>query len=104
MSEPAPYYKILVISDYRSVGSSRPEAEIFIRLAQLGHKVCIISHAEATYYNQRFRSFGIEVIENHPTRKVSREYIRFLRELVIEQGFKFVHVFNSKGLTNAVWL
>ena len=103
MSLSKPYYKILVISDYRSVGSSRPEAEIFIRLAQLGHKICIISHAEAIYYNERFKSFGIEVIENHPTRKVSREYVQFLRQLVIDQGFDFVHVFNSKGLTNAVW-
>jgi glycosyltransferase involved in cell wall biosynthesis len=97
------YYKILVISDYRTVGSSRPEAEIFIRLAQLGHKVCILSHGEATFYNQRFRSFGIEVIEKHPTRKISRAYIRFLRTLVLEHEFDFVHVFNSKGLTNAVW-
>lgn len=96
-------YKILVISDYRAVGSSRPEAEIFIRLAQLGHKVCIISYADAAFYNQRFRSFGIDVIEHPPTRKVSWAYIRFLRKLVVGHQFDFVHVFNSKGLTNAVW-
>ena len=96
-------YKILVISDYRAVGSSRPEAEIFIRLARLGHKICILSHAEAVYYNQRFRSFGIEVIERHPTKKISGEYIKFLRALVLDRQFDFVHAFNSKGLTNAVW-
>ena len=103
MSTTPSYYKILVISDYRAVGSSRPEAEIFIRLAQLGHKVCILSHAEATFYIQRFRSYGIEVIEKHPTRKISPGYIRFLRQLVLDHQFDFVHVFNSKGLTNAVW-
>lgn len=103
MPTTTPYYNILVISDYRVAGSSRPEAEIFIRLSQLGHKICVLSHAEATFYNQRFRSFGIEVIEKHPTRKVSRSYIRFLRKLVLDQQFDFVHVFNSKGLTNAVW-
>lgn len=97
------YYNILVVSDYRAVGSSRPEAEIFIRLAQHGHKVCVLSHADATFYNQRFRSVGIDVIESHPTRKISRTYIRFLRKLVLERQFQFVHVFNSKGLTNAVW-
>lgn len=96
-------YKILVISDYRSVGSSRPEAEIFIRLAQLDHMVHIISHPGATYYNQRFREAGIEVIENPPNKKISPSYIRFLRQLVLENGYDVLHAFNSKGLTNAVW-
>jgi glycosyltransferase involved in cell wall biosynthesis len=96
-------YKILVISDYRAVGSSRPEAEIFIRLAQMGHEVHIISHPAATYYNQRFRSFGITVIESHPTKKISLTYIRFLRKIINEHQFHFVHAFNSKGLTNLVW-
>jgi glycosyltransferase involved in cell wall biosynthesis len=96
-------YKILVISDYRSVGSSRPEAEIFIRLAGLGHQVHIISHQEATYYNERFRQAGILVFENPPSRKISRTYIRFLRELAEANEYDFVHAFNSKGLTNANW-
>lgn len=97
------HYKILVISDYRSVGSSRPEAEIFIRLAQLGHQVHVISHPGATYYNQRFRDAGIVVIDNPPTKKISPAYIRFLRQLVKENGYDVLHAFNSKGLTNAVW-
>ncbi len=96
-------YKILVISDYRSVGSSRPEAEIFIRLSQLGHEVHIISHTEATYYNQRFRSFGIKVMETPPTKKISLSYIRYLRKIITENQYHFVHAFNSKGLTNLVW-
>jgi glycosyltransferase involved in cell wall biosynthesis len=96
-------FKILVISDYRSVGSSRPEAEIFIRLAQLGHMVHVISHADAHYYNQRFREHGITVFENPPLKKISFSYIRFLKSLLKENKYDFVHAFNSKGLTNAVW-
>lgn len=96
-------YKILVISDYRSPGSARPEAEIFIRLAQLGHEVHILSHSTATYYNDRFRSFGIQVIEQHPTKKISGSFIKFLRQLNSENQYDIVHAFNSKGLTNAVW-
>ncbi len=96
-------YKILVISDYRSVGSSRPEAEIFIRLAGLGHEVHIISHPEATYYNERFRDAGIVVLENPPSRKISGSYIQYLRALALEHKYDFVHAFNSKGLTNANW-
>lgn len=97
------HYKILVISDYRTVGSSRPEAEIFIKLAERGHTVHILSHHEATFYNARFRSFGIEVFEQHPTRKISRSFIAFLRKLMRQNQYDMVHAYNSKGLTNAVW-
>lgn len=96
-------YTILVISDYRAVASSRPEAEIFVRLAQLGHRIHIISHPDATYYNARFRSMGIEVVERPPERKLSFQYINFLRGLLEKHQYDFVHAFNSKGLTNAVW-
>lgn len=98
-----PRYKILVISDYRSPIPARPEAEIFIRLAQSGHEVVVLSYPEASYYNERFRSVGIEVIEKHPTGKLSPSYIKYLRNFVRITKFDFVHVFNSIGLTNAVW-
>ena len=94
-------FKILVISDYRSVNSSRPEAEIFIRLAQKGHNITILSYPEATYYNERFRSFGIQVIEKHPVKKFSRSFISYLRKLVKDNQYDLVHAFNSKGLVNA---
>src|SRR5688572_27979092 len=96
-------YKILVISDYRQVNSSRPEAEIFIQLANLGHEVHILSHPGATFYNERFRQSGIEVIEQHPTRKAYLPYIRFLRKMIREGKYDIVHAFNSYGLTNAIW-
>ena len=100
---PDPFYKILVISDYREVNSSRPEAEIFIRLAELGHKVHVLSYPDASHYNERFRSFGIEVIERHPTRKAYLPDIRFLRQFIREGKYDIVHAFNSYGLTNAIW-
>jgi glycosyltransferase involved in cell wall biosynthesis len=96
-------FRILVISDYRDVNSSRPEAEIFIQLARLGHTVHIITFPQALYYNDRFRSFGIQVFENHPTKKAHLPYIRFLRQFVREGRYDIVHAFNSYGLTNAIW-
>ena len=96
-------YRILVISDYRDVNSSRPEAEIFIQLAEAGHTVQIVSYPQAAYYNERFRSFGINVIERHPEKKAHLPDIRFLRTLIREKKFDFVHAFNSYGLTNAIW-
>src|SRR5688500_4774227 len=100
---PTPNYKILVISDYRQVNSSRPEAEIFIQLAKSGHSIHILSYPDATYYNERFRSYDIEVIEQHPTRKAYLPYIRFLRKMIREGKYDIVHAFNSYGLTNAIW-
>jgi len=95
--------KILVISDYRAVASGRSEAEIFVRLAARGHTVHVLSYPDATYYNARFEACGIRVFPNHPTRKLSRTFIRFLRQLVKTEGYDIVHAFNSLGLTNAVW-
>ncbi|MEO6131873.1 MAG: glycosyltransferase family 4 protein [Saprospiraceae bacterium] len=103
MTTTNPLYKILVISDYREITSSRPEAEILVGLAKIGHGITILSYPDAEYYNNRFRSHGIQVIEKHPTKKASPSYIRFLRHLVQEEDFDFVHAFNSLGLTNAVW-
>ncbi len=96
-------FNILVISDYRSVNSARPEAEIFIRLAGQGQDITILSFPEATYYNERFRAAGIKVIEKHPTHKFSKDFISFLRKLVKENHYDFLHAFNSKGLVNATW-
>ena len=96
-------FKILVISDYRDVNSSRPEAEIFVQLAQLGHTIHVITYPGAHYYNERFRSFGIEVFVNHPTYKAHLPYIRFLRQFIRQGKYDIVHAFNSYGLTNAIW-
>jgi glycosyltransferase involved in cell wall biosynthesis len=98
-----PRYKILVISDYRAVSASRPEAEIFIRLARQGYSVHILSYPEAEYYNKRFRENRITVIEKHPLKKISFPFISYLRAHVVKEKYDFVHVFNSQGLTNAVW-
>ncbi|MEP6646579.1 MAG: glycosyltransferase family 4 protein [Saprospiraceae bacterium] len=96
-------YKILVISDYREINSSRPEAEIFVNLAKKGHEITILSYPDATFYNTRFRSVGIKVLETHPTKKIALPIINYLRQLIIKEQFDFVHAFNSLGLTNAVW-
>jgi glycosyltransferase involved in cell wall biosynthesis len=95
--------KILVISDYRAVASSRSEAEIFIRLTSRGHRVDVLSYPEATYYNQRFVEHGIRIVGDHPRKKLSLSSIRGLRDLVRREGYDIVHAFNSLGLTNAVW-
>ena len=97
------HYKILVISDYREINSSRPEAEIFVKMAQAGHMIHILSYPEANYFNDRFRSHEIVVIEKHPVKKGSISFIRYLRKLIQDEQYDFVHAFNSLGLTNAVW-
>ncbi len=96
------FYKILVISDYQSISHTRAEAEVFVKLAALGHTVHIIT-VKGADYTDRFRAAGIEVHDVHPTKKFSIPFIKSLRKLVIDNQYDFVHAFNSKGLTNTIW-
>jgi glycosyltransferase involved in cell wall biosynthesis len=96
-------FKILVISNYGSVNGTRPEAEIFIHLAQMGFKIFVLFESLDPYYIERFSTTGIEIIKTPPSKKLSLPYIKFLRKIVREKQIDFVHAYNSKGLTNAVW-
>lgn len=91
-----------MVSDYRSVISSRSEAEIFIELSRLGHTIHVLSYPDAEYYNSRFEEFGITVIKQHPLKKRNKYWISYLRELIRIEKYDFVHAFNSLGLTNAI--
>lgn len=97
-----PCYKILVISNYRSITPTRAEAEVFVRLAEQGHTVHVLTYKGAEY-SDRFRAAGIQVFETHPEKKISFSFICYLRKMVRANQYDFVHAYNSKALTNAVW-
>ena len=94
-------FKILVISDYRDTLSVRPEAELFIRLSKTGVHVDIITYPEAAYIEQ-FEKHRIRVLPNHPKRKFDRHFIRFLRNLLKEEKYLILHLFNSSAITNGI--
>ena len=93
--------KVLVISDYRDMISSRPEAEIFIRLRLLGVDVTIMTFKDAEYI-KRFEAYGIKVIPFHPIKKMSRETVKFIRQELINGQYDILHLFNSKAIINGI--
>ncbi len=93
--------KVLVISDYRSFHTVRPEAEIFIGLAGLGVDVTIMTYGDARY-NSIFEQAGIHLIDFHPENKGNAEEIAFIRKTIVDGGFKIIHLFNSISSVNGI--
>jgi glycosyltransferase involved in cell wall biosynthesis len=93
--------KILVISDYRSFHTVRPEAEIFIGLAALGLKISVMTYGESKYA-EIFRNHGIEVINFHPEKKFDRKEIEFIKNFILNNQIDIVHLFNSKAIINGI--
>lgn len=93
--------KILVISNYRSTVSARPEAEIFIGLAAAGFDIEVMTYGDSLYA-EKFRAAGIEVTDFHPERKFDAAASRFIRERLIKGGHDILHMFNSKAYMNGL--
>lgn len=93
--------KILVISDYRDVLSSRPEAEIFIGLAKKGWSVTIMTFPEAPYIH-KFEQAGIRVIPYHPTSKFDSDAVRRIRRELIDGQYDIFQMYNSRAYFNGL--
>ncbi len=64
--------KLLVISNYRSTVTVRPEAEIFIQLQQTSrYQITIMTYGDSPYA-EKFRAAGIRVIDFHPEKNSAR--------------------------------
>ncbi len=93
--------KVLVISDYRVYHSARPEAEIFIGLADRGYEIHIMTFGDCAYA-RRFRAHGIHVIDWHPEKKFNRAEIARIRDTVRELDVDILHLFNNEGIVNGL--
>lgn len=93
--------KILVISNYRSTVTVRPEAEIFIGLARMGFQITIMTYGDSAYI-PHFKEVGIKVIDFHPQKKFDRDEIRFIRTELIDGDYHIVHLFNGKAMINGL--
>lgn len=93
--------KVLVISDYRSYHTVRPEAEIFIGLAKAGVEVHIMTFPEAEYITE-FENAGIKVIKFHPVKKMSKDEISYIRNILIEEQYDILHLFNNFSIINGI--
>lgn len=90
-------FKILVISNYQSFHTVRPEAEIFIGLAKMGVEVHIMTQ-ENSEYGKRFKEVGIKVINFHPQKKKDAEEILIIRKQLIEENYDILQLFNNKAI------
>ncbi len=94
--------KILVISDYRETVSVRPEAEMYIRLAQKEEvTIEIMTYGEAEYV-QRFKEAGIRVIDFYPAKKRDTTSIERIKKELIEGKHDILHLYTGIAITNGI--
>lgn len=94
--------KILVVNDIsRASHSSRPEVEIYINWARLGHQVTVFSPAPA--YREELESLGIDVLVSRQKHKISLSTIFQLRKLMRENDYDVVYATNSRTIPSAAF-
>ena len=94
--------KILVYSDFKKINHSvRPEAEIFIKLAERGHSITVCSPAfdDASYFHQA----GITTITTGQQHKISLPSIRLLRKELRGGDFDIIYATNSRTIPSAAF-
>lgn len=95
--------KILVCASYKHAWNSiRPEAEIFVEMAKLGHEVTLMTQGDAEYCS-RLRTHGIKVIDNYPKKKICFKTIKRIREELTADHYDICYAFNSKTIPNAAF-
>ncbi len=93
--------KILVISNYRSTVTVRPEAEIFIGLAKKGWKIDVMTYGDSPYV-KNFEEAGVKVIDFHPEKKFDSVAIERIRKHLIDEKIDILQLYNSKASTNGI--
>lgn len=93
--------KVLVISNYRSRHSVRPEAALFIGLAKQGYDITIMTYGDADYCND-FKKASIKVIDFHPEKKYDKKEINFIRSELKDGQYDILHAFNSVSSVNGI--
>lgn len=92
--------KVLIISNYKDAYNSvRPEGELFIGLQKLGLDITIMTQSDAPFVSN-FLKAGIQIINFHPTKKLSWASIQFIRKEIQSGCYDILHLFNSKAISN----
>jgi glycosyltransferase involved in cell wall biosynthesis len=93
--------KILVLSNYRSTITVRPEAEIFIGLKKAGHQVTIMTYGDSPYV-ANFKNAGIKVIDFHSQKKLDKKEIAFIHQEIVSGDYDIMHLFNGRSMVNGI--
>lgn len=95
--------KILVLSSYTGpLNTVRPEGELFISIAKMGHKVTIMTQACAEYA-QICAKHGIKIIDNYPSSKICPRTIKIVHQELKSEGYDICYAFDSKTIPNAAF-
>jgi len=89
-------------SSSSSYNSLRPELEIYISLAKLGHNVTLITNKNSEYL-PRLIEHGIDVIEEPITKKISLKSIFLIRKIIKSKAIDIVYATNSKSIPNSAF-
>jgi glycosyltransferase involved in cell wall biosynthesis len=93
--------KVLIISDYREIISTRPEAFTMIGMAKLGLDITIMTYPDA-YWIPEFTKAGIRIIDFHPQKKMDKKEISVIRKELIDGQYDILHLFNSVATLNGI--
>ncbi|PCI56441.1 MAG: glycosyl transferase family 1 [Gammaproteobacteria bacterium] len=95
--------EILVFTRATStINQFRPEAEIYCKMAELGHKVTIITDAIPEQL-ERFKQAGVRVIPHKVTKKISLNSIKLIRQELSQYSYDIVYACCSKTIPNAAF-
>ncbi|WP_444994709.1 glycosyltransferase family 4 protein [Aliikangiella sp. IMCC44359] len=94
---------ILILPDVgRSYNAVRPEAEIYIGLANAGHQITIMTDLSGEYVS-RYQSANIELIELIPDKKVAWHSIKKIRTVIHSKKIDVVYASKSRTIPNAAF-
>ena len=93
--------KLLVISNYGSYHTVRPEAEVFIGLQQLGWDITVMTPEDGEYVSI-FKEKGMTVIPLTFKKKFDLEAQTIIKEELEKHPYKALFLFNGKAIINGV--
>jgi len=94
--------KLLVITPTnKSVSNHMAEAEMWIGLKKQGIEIDLITHGNS-YFANKFKKEGIHVIDHYPSKKVSLESIKLIKDVLKKGKYDILHLTKGHGLSNGV--
>ncbi len=93
--------RILVVSRYGHLASTRPEAEIYLALHQRGFTITIVTDKESEYVT-RFRESGIKVLIGHPEQRRDAAATRIIHDELLRQPYNVLMLYNSRAIANGI--
>lgn len=93
--------KALIISNYNNFHSTRPEAEIFIGLAQKGFDISIMTFKDSPFENA-FKQAGVKLIDFHPKHKNNTTEISRIRKYLMDNDIQVMMLFNSEAIVSGI--